>query len=177
MSRRPLPPVADAKRTLRRTTLLAAGAAALALTVGAQSAAGVTTATRGRARSALQAVVGAIPAPSPSDDTDRDAEVENGSVTRSSEHPTTREQLLDCGHVPRTYVSEVLFEHGGRVKQCRFVEEYGWSASTISRLLTELEEDGEIERYRIGREKVVSLPETRRPVAAESAAPATGDAE
>lgn len=67
--------------------------------------------------------------------------------------------------MPAQYVRVVLTEHGGRLKQRRFVDEYGWSPSTISELLSSLEDDGAIERYRIGREKVIRLPDGEQQLA------------
>lgn len=78
--------------------------------------------------------------------------------------PTSCSEILEHGCLPAQYVRAVLAEHGGRLKQRRFVDEYGWSPSTVSELLSTLEDDGAIERYRIGREKVIRLPdEERRP--------------
>ena len=73
--------------------------------------------------------------------------------------PTSRGEILEYGCTPADYVRAVLAEHGGRVKQRRFVDDYGWSPSTISRLLSDVEERGAIVRYRIGREKAVRLPD------------------
>lgn len=56
---------------------------------------------------------------------------------------------------------EVLFilrQRGGRVRQQTIVGELRWSPSKVSRLLTEMEETGQIERAETGREKVVALP-------------------
>ena len=72
--------------------------------------------------------------------------------------PTSRSEVLEYGVSPAEYVRAVVAEHGGRMKQRRFVDEYGWSASTVSRLLSELEDGGAIDRYRVGREKVVAVP-------------------
>ena len=73
--------------------------------------------------------------------------------------PTNREEVLEYGCSPAAYVRTVLAEHDGRLKQRRFSDRYGWSSSTISRLLSDLEERGVIERYRVGHEKVVCLPD------------------
>lgn len=72
--------------------------------------------------------------------------------------PTSRYAILEYGITPEEYVRAVLVEHGGRIKQQRFADRYGWSDATLSRLLSELEDDDAIERYRVGREKVVCLP-------------------
>lgn len=73
--------------------------------------------------------------------------------------PTTRSELLEYGLTPEEYVRAVLIEHGGRIKQRRFAERYGWAHATLSRLLSELEERDVIDRYRVGRENVVCLPD------------------
>ncbi|MFA9504149.1 helix-turn-helix transcriptional regulator [Natrinema sp. H-ect1] len=99
---------------------------------------------------------------------DRAAVAEGGSDDESSiatgivdpdDGPTSRGDLVAYGLTPAEYVRAVLVEHGGRIKQHRFADRYGWSAASLSRLLTELEDEGVIARYRVGREKVVCLPE------------------
>lgn len=72
--------------------------------------------------------------------------------------PTSRRAIFEHGITPEEYVRAVLLEHGGRIKQQRFADRYGWSDATLSRLLSELEDGDAIERYRVGREKVVCLP-------------------
>ena len=74
--------------------------------------------------------------------------------------PTSRNELLEYGYTPEEYVRVVLERHDGRFKQRRLVEEYGWSSSTVSRLLTDLEKRDVVDRYRLGREKVVCSPDT-----------------
>lgn len=87
----------------------------------------------------------------------------DGSITAAlvdaDSGPTSRSEILEYGCSPAQYVRIVLAEHGGRVKQCRFADEYGWTPSTISRLLSDLEQRGVVDRYRVGREKVVALPD------------------
>lgn len=56
-------------------------------------------------------------------------------------------------------VRRLLNENGGRIRQPEVVESTDWSKATVSRLLSEMEARGEIERFRVGREKVVCLPE------------------
>ena len=85
----------------------------------------------------------------------------NAALLDPATGPTSRSEILEHGCVPAQYVRAVLTEHGGRLKQRRFVDDYGWSPSTISELLSSLEDDGAIERYRVGREKVIRLPEER----------------
>lgn len=72
--------------------------------------------------------------------------------------PTSRGEVIERGYSPAEYVRAVVVVHDGTVKQRQFADEYGWSAATISRLLSDLEDRGVIERYRLGREKIVCLP-------------------
>lgn len=60
---------------------------------------------------------------------------------------------------PDERVHRQLDASGGRLKQSEFVELTGWSKAKVSRVLSQMEENGEIQRERIGRENVVSRPE------------------
>lgn len=51
-----------------------------------------------------------------------------------------------------------LARNGGRMWQRDVVAELGLSASTVSRWLCQLEEEGRVDRLALGREKVVALP-------------------
>lgn len=51
-----------------------------------------------------------------------------------------------------------LLQREGRVRQARIAEEFGWSASKTSRLLSRMEDDGLIARRFMGREKLVYFP-------------------
>ncbi|WP_435178157.1 helix-turn-helix transcriptional regulator [Halorussus sp. AFM4] len=54
-------------------------------------------------------------------------------------------------------VEALLRERGGRMKQAEMARVLDWSASKTSRVLSDLEDDGAVERVRIGRENVVDL--------------------
>jgi len=54
-------------------------------------------------------------------------------------------------------VLQLLEEHGGRMKQVHIVEQTDWSKSKVSMLLSDMEEDGEISKLRVGRENIISL--------------------
>lgn len=58
-------------------------------------------------------------------------------------------------------VKWVLESHGGRVKQQTIAEECGWGDSKTSKVVSDLHERGDVDRFRLGRENVVSLPEVR----------------
>lgn len=70
-------------------------------------------------------------------------------------------RVLDLS-VPE-FVGAVLLDDGDRVTQRTFAEYTDWSPSQVSRILTELEDDGAIACLRDGQEKVVSFPRRRGP--------------
>lgn len=89
---------------------------------------------------------------------DAAARVPSATLVDPDDGPTSRSEILEYGVSPARYVRAVVADRGGRMKQRRFVDEYGWSPSTASRLLSDLEERGAIRRYRVGQEKVVCVP-------------------
>ena len=55
---------------------------------------------------------------------------------------------------------ERLLEHnGGRMRQADIVEETDWSDAKVSQLLSSMAEDERVEKLRLGRENLISLPE------------------
>jgi hypothetical protein len=54
-------------------------------------------------------------------------------------------------------VQQLLSAHDGRLKQSQIVDGTEWSKSKVSRLLSSMEDDGEITRIRLGRENLVCL--------------------
>ncbi|MCL9813092.1 helix-turn-helix transcriptional regulator [Natranaeroarchaeum aerophilus] len=54
-------------------------------------------------------------------------------------------------------VTSLLEENGGRMKQVRIVEETGWSKSKVSMLLSDMEDEGDLSKLRVGRENIISL--------------------
>ncbi|MFB6070322.1 MAG: helix-turn-helix transcriptional regulator [Halanaeroarchaeum sp.] len=65
-----------------------------------------------------------------------------------------RELLSDEERVER-----IVREHGGRMKQAQIVEETRWSNAKVSQLLSSMADEGRVEKLRIGRENLISLPE------------------
>ncbi|WP_136689009.1 helix-turn-helix transcriptional regulator [Halorhabdus amylolytica] len=55
-------------------------------------------------------------------------------------------------------VRQLLEDNGGRMKQTEIVDATEWSKSKVSMLLSEMEEEGEITKLRVGRENIISLP-------------------
>ncbi|WP_115862704.1 helix-turn-helix transcriptional regulator [Halorussus litoreus] len=81
----------------------------------------------------------------------------------SPEPSVSDEELL----TDEARVKKLLGENGGRMKQVNIVEETGWSKSKVSMLLSEMEDEGEISKLRVGRENIISL-EGHEPDAAGS---------
>jgi hypothetical protein len=58
-------------------------------------------------------------------------------------------------------VLRLLRAEGGRMKQVDIVEETDWSNAKVSQLLSSMAEDGRVEKLRIGRENLISLPDEK----------------
>jgi len=56
-------------------------------------------------------------------------------------------------------VEHLLEQNGGRMKQATIVKETDWSDAKVSQLLSTMEEDGRINKLRIGRENLISFPD------------------
>ncbi|MFB6192356.1 MAG: helix-turn-helix transcriptional regulator [Haloarculaceae archaeon] len=56
-------------------------------------------------------------------------------------------------------VEYLLERNGGRMKQATIVKETGWSNAKVSQLLSSMDEAGRIDKLRIGRENLISLPD------------------
>ncbi len=67
----------------------------------------------------------------------------------------------------RERVHRLLVDHGGRMRQSEIVDSVEWSKAKVSRLLADLEADGEITKLRLGRENLICLsghePRASRP--------------
>jgi hypothetical protein len=55
-------------------------------------------------------------------------------------------------------VEHLLERNGGRMKQASIVKETGWSNAKVSQLLSSMEESDRVDKLRIGRENLISLP-------------------
>ncbi len=60
----------------------------------------------------------------------------------------------------RERIHYLVDENGGRMKQSEIVDAVDWSKAKVSRLLTDLEDDGEITKLRLGRENLICLEGT-----------------
>jgi uncharacterized membrane protein len=79
-----------------------------------------------------------------------ETDAENG--TSATQQPPEPEPVTDDQHVVK-----LLEAHDGRMKQTTIVDETDWSKSKVSMLLSDMEENGEISKLRVGRENIISL--------------------
>lgn len=56
-------------------------------------------------------------------------------------------------------ILRLLETNGGRMKQVAIVAETDWSDAKVSQLLSEMDERGQIDKLRLGRENLISLPD------------------
>jgi len=56
-------------------------------------------------------------------------------------------------------VTRLLEANGGRMKQAKIVSETGWSNAKVSQLLSSMDDDEQIDKLRIGRENLITLPD------------------
>jgi uncharacterized membrane protein len=57
----------------------------------------------------------------------------------------------------RERVHQLIEDNGGRMRQSDIVDSVEWSKAKVSRLLADLEEEGEITKLRLGRENLICL--------------------
>ena len=97
---------------------------------------------------------GAGTPPEPTDTADSQPEPgpEHESVTPGAE---INEELLS----DEERVERLLEANGGRMKQAHIVEETDWSNAKVSQLLSSMEDEGRIDKLRIGRENLISFPD------------------
>lgn len=77
-----------------------------------------------------------------------------GTTSKPDQAPAVPEEEL---LTDEARVTNLLEENGGRMKQVRIVEETGWSKSKVSMLLSDMEDEGDISKLRVGRENIISL--------------------
>ena len=56
-------------------------------------------------------------------------------------------------------VERLLERNDGRMKQAAIVDETGWSDAKVSQLLSSMADEGRVEKLRLGRENLISLPD------------------
>ena len=56
-------------------------------------------------------------------------------------------------------VLRLLRDNDGRMKQAQIVKETNWSNAKVSQLLSKMSDDGDVDKLRIGRENLITLPD------------------
>ena len=56
-------------------------------------------------------------------------------------------------------VERMLRHNGGRMKQADIVTETNWSNAKVSQLLSSMADEGRVDKLRIGRENLITLPD------------------
>lgn len=82
-----------------------------------------------------------------------DQSANSSPSTSMDQTPIPDEELLS----DNDRVIKLLEENGGRMKQVNIVEVTDWSKSKVSMLLSDMEDEGEISKLRVGRENIISL--------------------
>ncbi|WP_435319726.1 helix-turn-helix transcriptional regulator [Haloarchaeobius sp. TZWSO28] len=113
-----------------------------------------TTDTDAATDAATAASAGAAAADEATDD-ETEAEDDAADADQEEEEldPIDVELLSDEERVLR-----LLRQNNGRMKQANIVKETGWSNAKVSQLLSGMDDDDEIEKLRIGRENLITLP-------------------
>ncbi|MFC4541929.1 helix-turn-helix domain-containing protein [Halosolutus amylolyticus] len=75
------------------------------------------------------------------------------AMTSTADSETGTDEFL----TDREKVRQLITENGGRMKQSEIVNAVDWSKAKVSRLLADLEEDGQVTKLRLGRENLVCL--------------------
>ena len=78
-----------------------------------------------------------------------------GAAANGDSEPEPDPQLLS----DEERVERLLDRNGGRMRQADIVKETGWSDAKVSQLLSTMADDGEVEKLRLGRENLISLPD------------------
>jgi hypothetical protein len=82
-----------------------------------------------------------------------ETEPEADSSAPAPEPDVTEDELL----TDSDRVVKLLEDNGGRMKQVDIVDTTDWSKSKVSMLLSDMEDEGDISKLRVGRENIISL--------------------
>jgi uncharacterized membrane protein len=91
------------------------------------------------------------------DGRDRDPTVESDETAAVAGTEDDTPDPVEREQTDREKVVEMLGANDGRMRQAAIVNNTDWSKSKVSMVLSEMEENGEITKLRVGRENIVSL--------------------
>jgi len=78
-----------------------------------------------------------------------------GTTAETDEGDTVDAELLS----DEERIERLLERNGGRMKQATIVKETDWSNAKVSQLLSSMDDEGRIDKLRIGRENLISFPD------------------
>lgn len=93
----------------------------------------------------------------PSEEQDGEVTGDGGSADEPDESEDEEVDLDLLSDEER--VEYLLEQNGGRMRQANIVKETGWSDAKVSQLLSAMEDEGRIDKLRLGRENLISLPD------------------
>ena len=95
-----------------------------------------------------------------------DTDTTDSSTTTESESETqsTEDSMPDISTDPALLsdeerIEQLLSRNGGRMRQASIVDKTGWSDAKVSQVLSVMAEENRVDKLRLGRENLISLPE------------------
>ncbi|SFH49040.1 hypothetical protein SAMN04488066_105197 [Halorubrum aquaticum] len=116
------------------------------------------------AAAGISAAAGDDDAPDARDDGDPGGEGEDGEPEEDLSLLSDEER-----------VERLLDRNGGRMRQADIVGETGWSDAKVSQLLSAMADEGRVEKLRLGRENLISLPDDPDADGSDGAGGSPGD--
>ena len=110
----------------------------------------------------------------PTGETPTDAAPDEGATDATAAETDTRNGAPDAGDSSEAETADdidlsllsdeeriehLLERNDGRMKQATIVDEVGWSDAKVSQLLSAMAEEGRVDKLRLGRENLISLPD------------------
>ena len=84
----------------------------------------------------------------------------DAAATDAADDPETATDDVDLSLLSdEERVEHLLERNDGRMKQATIVDEVGWSDAKVSQLLSAMAEEGRVDKLRLGRENLISLPD------------------
>ena len=97
--------------------------------------------------------------PDPTDPADADADG-TAAAAAAGDSADADEDEVDLSLLSdEERVERLLAQNDGRMKQATIVDEMGWSDAKVSQLLSAMADEGRINKLRLGRENLISLPD------------------
>ena len=97
--------------------------------------------------------------PDPVERTDPDADATDTAATPDDSADADEDEVDLSLLSDEERVERLLEQNDGRMKQATIVDEMGWSDAKVSQLLSAMAEEGRVNKLRLGRENLISLPD------------------